>query len=337
MRKTILGLTVIGAIAAPIAFASSASAAVAVDGAGHGFVGKGDVQTALGYNNSQMLANAGKLNFTTSQDATQAVTQALTQSGTQSGTQSAVQYGVELGKQSAEQVMTQTLSCTKTNGNNVQQVRTGTREGERTAERVGTAMGTREGVRTGTATGTRQGTQTGDLTGKLAATVAYDSRQRTQVTGFNLTGFATGDPKFVADGSPTYGTPSFDDYTFGAYKFSDYSFGAYEFQPYVWFGDFNFGATTWAEEFESDPNANPDLCVEGNNNIVPGSVKSIITEGAVTVSDDVTTLATLDGNIVDGKTTDGDITDEAISSGNTTPGAVTASGAPQVSVNGKAL
>ena len=43
MRKTILGLTVIGAIAAPIAFASSASAAVALDGTGTGFVGKGDV------------------------------------------------------------------------------------------------------------------------------------------------------------------------------------------------------------------------------------------------------------------------------------------------------
>ena len=92
-------------------------------------------------------------------------------------------------------------------------------------------------------------------------------------------------------------------------RFGAYSFDAYDFQPYVWFGDFNFGATTWAEEFESDPNANPDLCVEGNKNIVPGSVQSVITEGDVTVSDDVTILATLDGNIVAGDITDGDIID----------------------------
>ena len=166
-------------------------------------------------------------------------------------------------------------------------------------------MGTREGVRTGTATGTREGTRTGDLTGKVSATVAYDARQRNQITGFNLTGFATGDPKFVADGEPAYGAPSLGDYAFGDYSFGAYEFKAYDFQPYVWFGDFNFGATTWDAEFESDPNANPDLCVEGNKNIVPGSVKSVITEGDVTVSDDVTILATLDGNIVDGDITAG--------------------------------
>ena len=175
MRKTILGLVAIAAIATPLAFASSANAAVTVDGDGIGFIGKGDVQTALGYNNAQMQANATKLTFTTSQDATQAVTQVLTQLGTQAATQSAVQYGVELGKQRATQVMVETLSCTKTNGAVIQRDRTGTRDGDRTAERIGTAMGTREGVRAGSATGTREGTQTGDVTGKVAATVAYEA------------------------------------------------------------------------------------------------------------------------------------------------------------------
>ena len=55
MRKSILGLTVIAAIAAPIAFATSANATVAVDD-GTGFVGKGDVQTALGYGNGNDAA-----------------------------------------------------------------------------------------------------------------------------------------------------------------------------------------------------------------------------------------------------------------------------------------
>lgn len=317
--------------------ASAAQAAVTIDSAGSGFVGKGDVQTALGLNNAQLQAKAGSLKFTTSQDAIQAVTQGVTQSGTQSGTQAAVQYGVELGNQSAEQVMVQTLSCTKTTGNSVQQVRTGTRAGDRTAERVGTAMGTREGVRTGTATGIREGTRAGDLSGKVAASVAYDARQRNQITGFTLSGFAAGDPKFAAEGDPAYGTPSLGEYSFGDYAFGGYEFEEYDFQPYVWVGDFNFGATTWAEEFESDPNANPDVCVEGNKNIVPGSVKSVITEGDVTVSDDVTVLATLDGSIVPRDIVPGAIVDGGLSYGAVTPGAVTPSGAITVFVNGAAL
>lgn len=339
MRKLIIGgVVAAAAILTPLGFASSANAAVAVDGTGTGFIGKGDVQTALGYNNAQMQSNAGSLTFTTSQDATRALTQVVTQSGTQSATQSAVQYGVELGKQSATQVMTQTLSCVKTNGNNIQQVRTGTRDGDRTAERVGTAMGTRDGVRTGTATGTREGTRTGDVTGKVSATVAYDARSRNQITGFTLKGFATGDPKFVPDGGePAYGPASFGAYSFGAYSFGAYSFSAYEFQPYVWSGEFNFGPTTWDAEFESDPNANPDLCVEGNKNIVPGSVQDVVTEGAVTVSDDVTVLATLNANTVDGEISDGVVTDGEPAYGSVTSGAVTTSGAITVFVNGKAL
>src|SRR5919199_5346652 len=48
-----------------------------------GFVGKGDVQLALGYNNTQMQKNAGNLHFTYTQPATQALSQAGTQAGTQ--------------------------------------------------------------------------------------------------------------------------------------------------------------------------------------------------------------------------------------------------------------
>ena len=52
MRKTLLGLAVIAAIATPLAFASSANAAVAVDN-GIGLVDKGDIQasSALDLNN----------------------------------------------------------------------------------------------------------------------------------------------------------------------------------------------------------------------------------------------------------------------------------------------
>src|SRR3954469_20942838 len=63
MRKTLLGLAVIAAIATPLAFASTANASVTVDN-GAGFVGKGDVQTALGYaNDAALQADAANINF----------------------------------------------------------------------------------------------------------------------------------------------------------------------------------------------------------------------------------------------------------------------------------
>ena len=64
MRKTILGLVAIAAIATPLAFASSASAAVSVNDAGVGHVDKSDVQLALGWNNKAFDNGAGTLNFT---------------------------------------------------------------------------------------------------------------------------------------------------------------------------------------------------------------------------------------------------------------------------------
>ena len=68
MRKSILGLVAIAAIATPLAFASSANAVVAVTD-GTGFVGKGDVQDAFGWNNAQLQANAAGVTFTFESDA----------------------------------------------------------------------------------------------------------------------------------------------------------------------------------------------------------------------------------------------------------------------------
>ncbi len=55
--------------------AGSAFAAVTIDPvAGTGFVGKGDVQTALGWNNAELQKKAEELNFTYSTTTTYAVT-----------------------------------------------------------------------------------------------------------------------------------------------------------------------------------------------------------------------------------------------------------------------
>ncbi|MBM7095402.1 hypothetical protein JSY36_06530 [Bacillus sp. H-16] len=63
MKKIISGLTA-GALAMSL-FIGSAFAGGTIDYSnGQGFVGKGDVQSALGYNNSQLQQNADKLEFT---------------------------------------------------------------------------------------------------------------------------------------------------------------------------------------------------------------------------------------------------------------------------------
>ena len=63
MRKIILGLVATAAIAAPLALPASANAAT-VDTAGIGTVAKGDVQTALGWNDAKMQRNVDTVAFT---------------------------------------------------------------------------------------------------------------------------------------------------------------------------------------------------------------------------------------------------------------------------------
>ena len=67
--KTMRKLTILGAFVLVAAIAAvGAFAAVTFDPAtGTGFVGKGDVQTAFGWNNAQLQANAGGVAFSFSQ------------------------------------------------------------------------------------------------------------------------------------------------------------------------------------------------------------------------------------------------------------------------------
>jgi len=61
MKKSVLAAV---AMVACLAVGSVASAAVIYNEGGTGFVGKGDVQVALDYNNAQLQANADSLIFT---------------------------------------------------------------------------------------------------------------------------------------------------------------------------------------------------------------------------------------------------------------------------------
>ena len=85
-----------------------------------------------------------------------------------------------------------------------------------------------------------------------------------------------------------------------------------------------------------DPNADPDVCVEGATTSSPERQERHH-RGRRHRERDVTVLATLDGNIVAGDIVRGDVTDGAISYGAVTSGAVTPSGATTVFVNGVAI
>src|SRR5215510_9917382 len=92
-----------------LATAPAANASVTIDANGKGFVGKGDVQTALGYNNAalQKAVDAGTLKFTATQPAIQSLSQDVTQYATQSGSQVVTQSGTQVATQVATQVVSQ--------------------------------------------------------------------------------------------------------------------------------------------------------------------------------------------------------------------------------------
>src|SRR5262245_65597662 len=100
--------------------ATAASASVSVNPtSGVGFVGKGDVQTALGFNNSalQKAVDAKSLVFTAQVLTSQSLSQTLDQKGTQAGTLAVIQDATQAGTQVATQAVSQDLTCTFTNGN----------------------------------------------------------------------------------------------------------------------------------------------------------------------------------------------------------------------------
>jgi hypothetical protein len=72
MKKIIIGVIAVAMLAVPTA----AIASVTIDAYGKGFVGKGDVQTAFGWNDAALQAKAGDVSFTyeSKSDDTYAVT-----------------------------------------------------------------------------------------------------------------------------------------------------------------------------------------------------------------------------------------------------------------------
>jgi hypothetical protein len=197
VKRIAPAIVAIAALAVPAA----ASASVTVDPVtGIGFVGKGEVQTAFGWNNDVLQKNAFNVTFKSSQPVSQAVSSRAEQSGTESATQS----------------MSEDTTCILTNGN-----------GTKTFHRDGERSGSRSGVREGSRTGSRAGLKTGVING----VVNGDPRQtkgQNQFTGFNLKGWAEGSP-VTSYGDPVWGEPTFGEYSFSG----DYSFGALAWGDWV--------------------------------------------------------------------------------------------------------
>jgi flagellar biosynthesis/type III secretory pathway protein FliH len=340
MRK----LMILGASLAALAVPAAAIAGVTVNADGTGFVGKGDVQTALGYNNSalQKAVEAKSLKFTAEQPTSRSLTQSVSQSGSQSGTQTGVQSGTQTGAQSATQVVSQDLTCTFTNGNGTKTFhRDGVRDGERTGTREGSRIGTREGVRDGERDGTRAGTQRGTQTGSLAYDLDVEARKANQYTGFILKGWK-GQPSYTETGAPVWNDPAF-----GGWEFGDWNFGGYQFDgDYQFDGGYDFGVWTESDfepvsgaewgEWDAAPGENPDDCLRSQNADKITAISNVITPGEIT-DGEVTDGAITDGAITDGAITEGGITEGSIAYGASTSGAVTPNGPAKVFVNGKAL
>jgi hypothetical protein len=161
------------ALAVALVGTAGAANAATINDAGAGFVGKGEVQSAFGWNNKDMQgATATGFTFSTTQSATKALTQDASQVVTQD----------------AHADVTRTVSCF-IDGKKVDH----------------TAFGTRDGSRTGVRNGERTGTLHGSLKGSLTSTVAYDTKGKTgQWTGFYLTKYAAGSPAFSTTESPVW-------------------------------------------------------------------------------------------------------------------------------------
>ena len=143
---------------AALLVSAGAASAYTIDPSGKGFVGKGEVQSALGFNNAalQKAVDAKSLVFTATQATSTALTQALSQAGTQVGSQAGTQAGTQAGSQVATQAVGQDLTCTFTNGSGTKVFhRDGERDGSRDGSRTGTRTGSREGSRNGSRDGVR--------------------------------------------------------------------------------------------------------------------------------------------------------------------------------------
>lgn len=298
MKKIIISALALVALAVPVA----ASASVTVNPDGTGFVGKGNVQTAFGWNNQKLQDNAKSVTFSGSQSVTQSLSQDISQVLTQTGTQNGIQSGVQSATQVGTQDVTETIRCSK-NGADIQNVRHGIRDASREGSREATRQASREASRVGSREGDRVGTRSGTRSGNIASVLDGDPRQvkgQQQFTGFILKGYTPG--SVVTTPGADNMDASTDSWSgdrfltgFSGYgNWSDNGVWA-PTTSYVWGGYTLADAATieWGDWDTEGTNDDPDTCFNQGNNLVITShdtdlsgpvVDGAITDGAFTAS-----------------------------------------------------
>ncbi|QIG40802.1 hypothetical protein G5T42_16070 [Microbacterium sp. 4R-513] len=303
---------------------------------GTGFIGKGEVQTALGMNNAalQKAVDANALTFTSKQSVSQAVSQDATQAGTQAGVQSGLQAGVQSATQAGTQTVSWDLSCTIDNKNK-QFHREGTRDGVRAGTAVGSRTAERDAVRTADRDGVRTGTRSGVVSGVVDADIDAKARKTGQWTGWNIKGMTN--QKTTMSEVAVWNEPTtFGDWELGAWSqggewsaAGDWTFGDWSF------GDYSFGDVTWGG-WQNEPGEAPGDCDRGNAKAI--NIVETITYGA-TVNGVITPGTIAPGAVVAGDVAEaGDIVpgdvayiDPVRNVGDMTYGSIT------LFVNGKSL
>jgi hypothetical protein len=291
-----------------------------------GFVGKGDVQTALGYSNAmlQSAVNGETLAFSVQQNATQGLTQSGSQTATQSAVKGVVQTGQQVGVLSGTRSGTQTLSCPQG-----QHTRTGTQSG--TAS--GTMAGSREGTITGTRSGSRDGQRSGSRTGTLTATYSWalsnDGRKKVQYTGFLLTGLS-GESEYT-------GHATWEDFAWGDYGWGDYSWGEpawdgdYVWSDWVWSDTWQWGQTVWDPWTTTSGGNVENACLDSNGD--PVATATLVTAYAPAVSGAISPGAVTDGVPVDVNVVPGEVMESTPVKGATVYGPLAPTGPATLYVN----
>lgn len=287
-----------------------------------GFVGKGDVQFALGWNNDKLQKGAKNLTFTGEQTTVQTLTQAGSQTVTQTATQSGTQTVTQGLRRTVTETVVQTVSCDMGGGTVEQQHRTGHRDGEQTGTQTATQTSTRIGSRTGSRSLTRDGSRNGSTTSTVAYTIQYDSRDKKQVTGFFLNGLSNPVTSTPIESWGGWVFPEVDWADAGDYAFGDWSFdGEYgDATTSPWSATTPTSGITWDDEgwVKDDGSMTINPCFGPHD-----TPKADTVIGDPEVTDTEYGAAQNDGAAVEGDVVPGELSEGAPQSGDIVEGAVT--------------
>ncbi|MEV7633370.1 hypothetical protein AB0N64_13290 [Microbacterium sp. NPDC089318] len=335
MRRISLAAPAAVLSAAALVLVPAAAQAYTVSPDGSFFVGKGEVQTVMGWNNAQLQTNALSLTFTSRSAAMQELTQSATQLAveevSQAGTESAVQSVSVIG---VVPYLRQ-VSCT-IDGNKEQQFVSGTRAATRDGERQGTRSAERDGSRTGARSGERTGDRAGTVEGTLDYTIDYKARQQNQFTGF----FVEAPDSGVF--TETAGTTVWSDIGWGDYAFTgEYNYGEWEFSGDYVYGDPDLGdvVTTgdieWSGWVNDAGQSSPASCLGGSSKI--SDLSDTTTVGEFIPGELVATDQPVGGGVVAGDVSYLGVTEGDVTYGEVVGAEVTPQGAMSLYVNGRML